>query len=286
MAGNLTLDQLKKAVTAGEIDTVLVCLADMQGRLIGKRFQAEYFLEIRPRGDAWLRLPPRQRHRHGAGARLRRRELGERLRRLHHEAGPGDADAACRGWRRRRWCCATCSTTTIRAIAAQPARHPEEAARAAGGAQDARLFRLGAGILPVRRDLRDRAGKRYARPCHRRPLHRGLSHPADHQGGGRHARRPQGPARRRHPGRELQGRMGPGPGGDQRPLRRCADHGGQPRHPEERRQGDRPRARQGRDLHGQMGLLARRLVEPHPCLAVGRARHARRSSTTPRPSTA
>ena len=34
---------------------------------------------------------------------------------------------------------------------------------------------------------------------------------------------------RRHPGRELQGRVGPGPGGDQRPLRRRADHGRPPR---------------------------------------------------------
>jgi glutamine synthetase len=44
MAGNLTFDQLKKAVASGEIDTVLACLVDMQGRLIGKRFQAEYFV--------------------------------------------------------------------------------------------------------------------------------------------------------------------------------------------------------------------------------------------------
>jgi glutamine synthetase len=45
MSGNLTFDQLKKTVSAGEIDTVLVCFVDMQGRLIGKRFQAEYFVE-------------------------------------------------------------------------------------------------------------------------------------------------------------------------------------------------------------------------------------------------
>jgi len=45
MAGNLTLDQLKKAAAAGEIDTVLVAFADMQGRLIGKRFQVEFFLD-------------------------------------------------------------------------------------------------------------------------------------------------------------------------------------------------------------------------------------------------
>jgi glutamine synthetase len=41
----LTLDQLKKAVSAGEIDTVLAVQVDMQGRLMGKRFQAEFFLD-------------------------------------------------------------------------------------------------------------------------------------------------------------------------------------------------------------------------------------------------
>jgi len=45
MTGKLTLDELKKAAASGEIDTVLVCMVDMQGRLIGKRFQVEFFLE-------------------------------------------------------------------------------------------------------------------------------------------------------------------------------------------------------------------------------------------------
>ena len=45
MAGMLTLDELRKAVGAGEIDTVLAVQVDMQGRLMGKRFQAEYFLD-------------------------------------------------------------------------------------------------------------------------------------------------------------------------------------------------------------------------------------------------
>jgi len=40
-----TLDALKADVSAGNIDTVLVAFPDMQGRLIGKRFQAEFFLD-------------------------------------------------------------------------------------------------------------------------------------------------------------------------------------------------------------------------------------------------
>jgi len=45
MPGNLTLDELKNLVSAGDIDTVLVAQVDMQGRLMGKRLQAEFFLE-------------------------------------------------------------------------------------------------------------------------------------------------------------------------------------------------------------------------------------------------
>ncbi|WP_422367180.1 glutamine synthetase family protein [Pelagibius sp.] len=45
MPGKLTLAQLKEAVALGSIDTVLVCMVDMQGRLVGKRFQAEFFVD-------------------------------------------------------------------------------------------------------------------------------------------------------------------------------------------------------------------------------------------------
>ena len=45
MNGLLSLDDLKTAATEGTIDTVLVCLVDMQGRLMGKRFHASNFIE-------------------------------------------------------------------------------------------------------------------------------------------------------------------------------------------------------------------------------------------------
>ncbi len=41
----LTFDTLKEQVAAGTVDTVLVCLVDMQGRLMGKRFHAANFVE-------------------------------------------------------------------------------------------------------------------------------------------------------------------------------------------------------------------------------------------------
>ncbi|MDR0808580.1 MAG: glutamine synthetase family protein [Gemmobacter sp.] len=45
MPANLTFDSLKAAVATGEIDTVAACIVDMQGRLMGKRFVAQHFID-------------------------------------------------------------------------------------------------------------------------------------------------------------------------------------------------------------------------------------------------
>ncbi len=45
MPGNLSFDDLKTRVASGEVDTVLACLVDMQGRLMGKRFLAHHFVD-------------------------------------------------------------------------------------------------------------------------------------------------------------------------------------------------------------------------------------------------
>ena len=42
----MTFEKLKEAIASGRIDTVLTCMVDMQGRLMGKRFHAEAFLDI------------------------------------------------------------------------------------------------------------------------------------------------------------------------------------------------------------------------------------------------
>jgi glutamine synthetase len=44
MSGNLTFETLKSQVADGRVDTVLACLVDMQGRLMGKRFHAAHFV--------------------------------------------------------------------------------------------------------------------------------------------------------------------------------------------------------------------------------------------------
>src|SRR6202041_3798788 len=41
----LSLEELRVSVAAGDTDTVIVALTDMQGRLQGKRFHARYFLD-------------------------------------------------------------------------------------------------------------------------------------------------------------------------------------------------------------------------------------------------
>ena len=39
----MTFEEIKLKISQQEIDTVLVCMVDMQGRLMGKRFHAEAF---------------------------------------------------------------------------------------------------------------------------------------------------------------------------------------------------------------------------------------------------
>lgn len=45
MSGNLSFADLIIAVSNGEVDTVLACMVDMQGRLMGKRFLAQHFVD-------------------------------------------------------------------------------------------------------------------------------------------------------------------------------------------------------------------------------------------------
>ena len=40
----MTLDELRQAAAVGQVDTVLICIADMEGRLQGKRLTADHFL--------------------------------------------------------------------------------------------------------------------------------------------------------------------------------------------------------------------------------------------------
>ncbi|HKV87016.1 MAG TPA: glutamine synthetase, partial [Candidatus Dormibacteraeota bacterium] len=48
----LTKEHLAHQVDAGDIDTVIVAFTDMQGRLVGKRVDAEYFVESSYQGES------------------------------------------------------------------------------------------------------------------------------------------------------------------------------------------------------------------------------------------
>src|SRR5690349_19864837 len=48
----LTLDELREDVAAGAVDTVIACFTDMQGRLMGKRLDAEFFLAEQAAGHS------------------------------------------------------------------------------------------------------------------------------------------------------------------------------------------------------------------------------------------
>ena len=45
MTASLSLDELTKLVKSGEIDTVIVVMTDMQGRLVGKRIHGQFFID-------------------------------------------------------------------------------------------------------------------------------------------------------------------------------------------------------------------------------------------------
>jgi glutamine synthetase len=51
VSGLLTKDKLAELVKKGEIDTVVVAFTDMQGRLIGKRVDGDYFMESAAHGE-------------------------------------------------------------------------------------------------------------------------------------------------------------------------------------------------------------------------------------------
>ena len=45
MPGRIDVETLKRMVSDGDIDTIIAAFPDMYGRLVGKRFAAQYFVE-------------------------------------------------------------------------------------------------------------------------------------------------------------------------------------------------------------------------------------------------
>ncbi len=64
MPGNLSVAELSAAISADEIDTVIVAFADAQGRLVGKRVSARLFQERSSHTRRGVQLPALRRRRH------------------------------------------------------------------------------------------------------------------------------------------------------------------------------------------------------------------------------
>ena len=159
----------------------------------------------RLRGDARLQLPPRSRHRDGAGPRLQGDELGKGLRRLRPQARHGDDAPDPLAPRHRSRPLRRARPPHARGRAALAARHPQETARPSRCDEAEGVRRVRAGVLPVRRQLRRGLPEGLSQPQDERVLHRGLPHPADDQGRRSDAGDPERAQRRRYSRRELQG---------------------------------------------------------------------------------
>ena len=179
MTAPLSFAELKGAVSEGSIDTVLACMVDMQGRLVGKRFQAEYFVDSAHEethacnyllaNDIDMEPVPGYKAaswNQGYGDFVLKPDM-DTLRRIpwlegtalvlcdvvdhHHHDQPHSPRAILK--------------KTDRATART---------RLGGD------VRLRAGVLPVRRKLRRSARPRLPQPENRGLLRRGLPHPANH----------------------------------------------------------------------------------------------------------
>ena len=197
----------------------------MQGRLMGKRFQAEFFLESAHKET------------HSCNYLLAtdfEMETVPGYKSTSWAAGYGDyvMKADLGTLRRTPW---MEGTALVLADVLDHHHHQDvpHSPRAVLKRQIARLKELGYEAMMASElefflfresyEALQRAG--LSRADAGQPLQRGLSHLPDHEGGGCDAGDPHRAERRRDPGRELQGRGECRAGGDQRPLCRRAGIG-------------------------------------------------------------
>ena len=274
--GMIDAKQLEELADAGEIDTVLCMFTDFQGRFVGKRILPHFFLEdvLGRGGPPRVPVPDRDRHGDGAAARLRVRELGDRLRRLQDD--PGHVDDAARAvaredrdgdlrrrrrahraswsrWRRGRSCAARWSGRRRPATRSRPDRSSSSTSSRS----------------PTKR--RPRSATRDFSPL---AVHHGLPHARDHQG-----RVADPPDPQRHAARAgipiefSKGEFGQGPARDQHHLRGRAGDRRLPRPLQARHEGDRRAERRRDHVHGEVDHGRGRLLLPHALERVERGRN-------------
>ncbi len=271
----LSVDDLRKEAEAGAIDTVVTAFTDMQGRLFGKRIQVEYFLdEVAEHGiegcNYLLALDMEM-------------DPVPGYEMANWEKGYGDfgivPDLAT--LRRIPWLDRTalvlCDVVEHDGspVVASPRQvliaQYERAARDGLHAD----VRLRARVLPLQGELRRGAREGLPRPHADDPLHPRLPHPRDDDGRAVPGADPPRDARRRDPGRVLQGRGLVRPARGQHPLRRRGHLRRPPHDLQERGQGDRLPERDLGDLHGEALGEGHRQLLPHPLQPRRRRRRER-----------
>ena len=230
----------KGMVAQGEIETVVVGFTDHYGRLMGKRFDAEMFVEeIAKHGghacdylltvDMEMEPVP--------GYRFANWELGYGD--FHMVPDLGTLRVASWLDKTAFVLCDVKSEKTHDYVAVAPRSILRRQVDAAKKARLHRLCRHRARALPLPDQLPPGRAAGLPRPRARRLVPRGLPHPAGHAHRGLPRRGAPPPEALRRAGGDLEGRMGPGPARAQRALRRGARHGRPPRRVQAVPEGDR-----------------------------------------------
>ena len=198
-------------VAKGEIETVVVGFTDHYGRLLGKRFDAEMFVEdIVEGGGSRLRLPAHRRHGDGAGARATPSPTGSSATAIS-TSFPTSATLRIASWLDKTAfvLCDVKNEKTHEYVAGRAALDPAPPARSredrwattASPHPSSSITSSGRAIAKrTQQDYRD------LEPGGLVP--RGLPHPPGHAHRGLPRRRAPPPEELRRAGRELQRRMG------------------------------------------------------------------------------
>ena len=274
------LAELETMVRDGRVDTIVVAITDMQGRLMGKRVQGQAFLDgVISHGAHFCTYLL------GTDMEMNTPE-GFRL--MNWETGYGDwiAEPVWDQLRELPWLPGTAlvladtiDEETGQEIPVSPRTIlKRQVARAADAGY---VVKAGSEFeFYVLRDSWEQlAETRLADPADVRALQRGLPPPPGDQGRAAPSTAAQPDDRSRRPDRVQQGRGGQRPARGQHPLRPGPRVGRPERAVQARGQGDRLPQRLGHHVHGQAGPPLDRLVRAPPHERLGRRRrtaaHAR-----------
>ncbi len=252
LPARVTLDELKQAVADGTVDTVLLAIADMEGRLQGKRLTASHFL------DQVADTAPRAATTCSPSTSTWTRSTATRWRRGTSGYGDFEMKPDLDTLRPVPWHEGTVLVmgdlqwSDGRPVVASPRQILRAPARAARRARADRQLRHRARVHRLQDAVRGGLEERLPRSRSGQPLQRRLLDARDLPDRAADPPDPQRDGRRRARRRELEGRVQPRPARDQLPLLGRAPDRRRARDLQERRQGDRRPGGRLDHLHGQV----------------------------------